>query len=249
MLIDLERRWAPAGICREEEDDLFFAKGPGNPNRSPTGATQNLWDQAKDICAQCPVLAECRRDTLGETHGVWGGRDEHERYLLRRKLPGTMRRMPEEQRQAWAKFIHGLRTVSLWSWSEIRLATGIPVGVGEALVTLWEVTLQERAQGVVDLPLPEPMGMTLPTWPEQPGRRHGWVRNGAIFADAHYMGQTADGRWLRMKSFSGRGSVIKWHRAEHVRLYRPQPVYIIEYKGRPSEPEPDREGATVALTA
>lgn len=46
---------------------------------------QAAWDEAKKICSFCPVASECRRDTLGEEYGVWGGLDEHERYLVRSK--------------------------------------------------------------------------------------------------------------------------------------------------------------------
>jgi len=38
-------------------------------------------EQAKRICRECPVLAECRRHALAmpETHGIWGAMTPSER--------------------------------------------------------------------------------------------------------------------------------------------------------------------------
>lgn len=41
--------------------------------------------QAKQICAQCSVVAECLNYGMGEEHGIWGGTTVGERRLLRRK--------------------------------------------------------------------------------------------------------------------------------------------------------------------
>ena len=40
--------------------------------------------RAKEICAACPVVGECRDYALSirEPHGVWGGLSEQERRLL-----------------------------------------------------------------------------------------------------------------------------------------------------------------------
>ncbi|MFJ4622137.1 WhiB family transcriptional regulator [Streptomyces sp. NPDC088812] len=78
---------------------LFFSPG-GQPNRKPVKSTQQRWDQAKEICAMCPVRTQCARDTLGEEYGVYGGLDEHQRYLIRRKLPRVIGKWPWARRLA-----------------------------------------------------------------------------------------------------------------------------------------------------
>jgi hypothetical protein len=53
----------PATACQNAAPQLFFPE-PGEPD-----------DQAKAICAVCPVRAECLAAALanGERYGVWGG--------------------------------------------------------------------------------------------------------------------------------------------------------------------------------
>lgn len=58
--------------CLETEPDLFF---------SDFGLDIAL---AKDICAECPMIAACRAYALKhENAGVWGGLSAEERYVLR----------------------------------------------------------------------------------------------------------------------------------------------------------------------
>jgi WhiB family redox-sensing transcriptional regulator len=44
---------------------------------------------AKAICQRCRVSPECLRYALvtGQRHGVWGGKSEEERQVLRHQLP------------------------------------------------------------------------------------------------------------------------------------------------------------------
>jgi len=72
------RDWREAGACREEDPELFFpitSKGPS--------ARQIL--AAKAVCARCEVRSECLRFALDNRQdaGVWGGKSEDERRLLR----------------------------------------------------------------------------------------------------------------------------------------------------------------------
>lgn len=64
--------WAAKGLCRSLGDDaweLFF------PTRGEDISA------AKAICADCPVIVECREYALAnvERHGCWGGTSERER--------------------------------------------------------------------------------------------------------------------------------------------------------------------------
>jgi WhiB family redox-sensing transcriptional regulator len=60
--------------CATVDPDLFFAE-PGQ-----TRQTQ----QAKAVCARCPVLTSCRAFALRtQVHGVWGGMTQDERTKAR----------------------------------------------------------------------------------------------------------------------------------------------------------------------
>lgn len=71
--------WQLHGACREADSTLFFhpesERGPARRNRDAA---------AKEICATCPVLAECRAHALTtrEPYGVWGGMSEDERAAI-----------------------------------------------------------------------------------------------------------------------------------------------------------------------
>ena len=74
--------WQLLGRCRSLDGDgseLFFhPEGERGPSRSNREAA------AKAICAQCPVLLECRTAALAarEPYGVWGGLSEHDREQI-----------------------------------------------------------------------------------------------------------------------------------------------------------------------
>ncbi|MFF6988332.1 WhiB family transcriptional regulator [Streptomyces sp. NPDC010273] len=237
MLYDPHRRWAPRGICRWEDRKLFFADG-GQPNRRPGEAVQRRWDQAKDICKMCPVLKECRRDSLGEEFGVYGGLDEFQRWHIRKALPGVVKSWPESKRLAWGREIHGLRQIGL-HWSAIQYRTGMPQSAATDLLNLWEERIEAAKASkskVTDLELPEmPEEKDKRPFPPGVGRRHAWVRDRGLVSDAWYRGETPDGEWICVTVFAGRGNSHKWLRKDDVRLYRPQTVVILNYVGRPDD--------------
>jgi WhiB family redox-sensing transcriptional regulator len=63
--------WARRGACREADPELFYA--------------HRCADEAKAVCAGCPVRQECLAYALAlpEKEGVWGGLDANDRLLLR----------------------------------------------------------------------------------------------------------------------------------------------------------------------
>lgn len=237
MLYDPHRKWAPRGICRWEDRHLFFSPG-GQANRSPAKITQARWNEAKEICAMCPVIAECARDTLGEEYGVFGGLDEHQRYLIRRRLYKAVDNWPRQRRLAWGKEIHALREAG-FTFTQILSRTGIPAGVAEKLLSVWLAYCEEVAKTsaeVVDLQLPEPEetpSVRLPAFPDRPGRRNCWVRHRGIVSDGWYRGETPDGAYIQATTFAGRGQVNKWFAREDVHLYHPVAAVILNYKARP----------------
>lgn len=74
------RHWRSAAACQFADADLFF------PATSP-GLSVKQEAEAKKVCAQCQVQAECLAFALRtcQVHGVWGGMSEQERHLLRRR--------------------------------------------------------------------------------------------------------------------------------------------------------------------
>lgn len=237
VLYDPERRWRPYGACVDEDPELFFPLGPAQPGRAPTPAIQEAWNKAKEVCAHCPVLEECRRDSLGEEYGVWGGRDEHQRYNLRSRQRAHARWWSTEVRLAWGEHLAMLRKGGL-QWADIRRMAGMTGGLAVELIAEWAEhckTLAEAAPVAAEAePLPD---REIPAPPEEaPHRRPAWVWHNGLWRGAHYRGQTADGAWLSMLIRAGRGQSMIWARAEHVHIRHPQPVVILQFAGRPDEP-------------
>lgn len=72
-------RWRELAACADEDPELFFPTGSSGP-------AQRQEQQAKAVCARCPVLARCRQDALEsrDVHGVRGGMTEGERLAILR---------------------------------------------------------------------------------------------------------------------------------------------------------------------
>ncbi|MEV5680602.1 MULTISPECIES: WhiB family transcriptional regulator [unclassified Streptomyces] len=79
--------WRMRAACREVDPDLFFPIGSTGPALVQT-------EDAKAVCATCPVREQCLRWALenGQDSGVWGGMGEDERRALKRR---TRRRVKE----------------------------------------------------------------------------------------------------------------------------------------------------------
>ena len=73
-LADMAERLSPP--CRSVPAEMMF------PERGNTLAAK----QAKKVCGDCPMIAECLQVALDEniTHGIWGGTTEGERRRIRR---------------------------------------------------------------------------------------------------------------------------------------------------------------------
>lgn len=68
--------WRRRAACRFDATPtaMFF---PGRGDQQGAQA-------ARDVCATCPVSAECAADAANERHGIWAGKSEHERRQDRR---------------------------------------------------------------------------------------------------------------------------------------------------------------------
>jgi WhiB family redox-sensing transcriptional regulator len=66
--------WASEAKCLNADPDVFFPEKGGSTR------------EAKRICGECPVRAECLEYALEEDErfGIWGGMSERERRKLKR---------------------------------------------------------------------------------------------------------------------------------------------------------------------
>jgi WhiB family transcriptional regulator, redox-sensing transcriptional regulator len=77
--------WTDLAACRGVDPELFYPV-------SATGPARAQAEEAKKVCAGCPVTAECLNWALraGEPAGIWGGTTPDERrYLRLRPLPAA----------------------------------------------------------------------------------------------------------------------------------------------------------------
>ena len=67
--------WQEDALCAQSDPEAFFPEKGGSTR------------DAKRICAQCTVRAECLEYALknDERFGIWGGLSERERRRLRRR--------------------------------------------------------------------------------------------------------------------------------------------------------------------
>ncbi len=67
--------WQADALCSQTDPEAFFPEKGGSTR------------DAKRICAQCTVKAECLEYALNndERFGIWGGLSERERRRLRRR--------------------------------------------------------------------------------------------------------------------------------------------------------------------
>lgn len=74
--------WQTEARCRDYPIETFF---PEDVNRL---LQRHHEQQAKAICAQCPVLVQCRAYALNapEAHGIWGALTARERVTILERL-------------------------------------------------------------------------------------------------------------------------------------------------------------------
>jgi WhiB family redox-sensing transcriptional regulator len=84
MMFEPDESWRSSAACAGADDALFF----------PLGDDDALGNEAKSICAACPVSEACLQYALStnQTEGVWGGMTGAERRRLRRRLRDRERR-------------------------------------------------------------------------------------------------------------------------------------------------------------
>lgn len=87
--------WELLGACRQADPDLFF-------NESERRGTRRCLEaQAKAVCAQCPVITQCREHAIAvqEPWGIWGGLTLEDRQAEQRSRRSA-RTWPDTARSA-----------------------------------------------------------------------------------------------------------------------------------------------------
>ncbi len=74
--------WQDRAACRGIDSLLFFA-----PDGELRREREIREAKAKEVCASCPVQAQCLEYALANSikHGIWGGLNEEERARERRR--------------------------------------------------------------------------------------------------------------------------------------------------------------------
>lgn len=87
-----EHEWRNDAACRDTDPALFFPVGS-------KGMAAHQVIAAKKVCLSCPSARECLDFALDtcQDAGVWGGLDEEERRVIRRRR--RAQRKAEKERQ------------------------------------------------------------------------------------------------------------------------------------------------------
>jgi WhiB family transcriptional regulator, redox-sensing transcriptional regulator len=83
--------WRHRAECRNEDPELFYPAGTSGPALLQIA-------EAKAVCRRCPVSHDCLNWALktGQDSGVWGGMDEGERRVLKRRRAEWVRKHGRE---------------------------------------------------------------------------------------------------------------------------------------------------------
>lgn len=229
----------------------FWYPGPQAIQSPPSSATLERWAAAGETCIECPVFLACRESHWGEEYGIWGGTHQHERYLYRRRLVRALHRMTPEERAAVAARLFAMRGGAAgWGQEAIARRTGYSLQTTRELIEEHAERLKtERRQAAQTAR--EAVGWTPPTrFPRHLPYGDAWVIREGVPHPARYIGQSADGRWLRMSAQVGRlNPIIRWFKAETVDL-RVEVTPVIIKKGaarvRAAAKDGERPGESAA---
>lgn len=225
MIVDLEKKWLPRAKCKDMGDDAFFADHSPQMKGGPSKAVLRQWEEAKEICIECPVMIECGRDFMGETEGVWGGYDPLERAKLRAREALRIRNMkPGPEKAAYARLAWHLCRTPRYGARETSRIMGLPLGtisylsdLHSAYLAAEEAEVRRKAAKVQTVELP-PAEIA---WPDtHPAVGDGWVRHFTGVVHGYYLGETEDGEWFFMKAPLSNEDSMSWFRKRDVKLTR-----------------------------
>jgi hypothetical protein len=229
------------GICQnfapKELEKTFWYPGPQDLAKTPGAEALARWEQAKEVCIECPVFLRCREANWGQEYGVFGGTDQHERHLHRRRLSRLLALKDDADRASMAAYFHARHAGGLGDSPEvIARATGYSSPSIKLMISEHEALLdrqrRQAAAQAADAPLDE--WEDIPSFPTaSPPRADGWVwYYGRAYA-GHYMGQTEDGAYMRMKIKPARAQTVKWIPVAHVDLRSTITPMVMDWINRP----------------
>lgn len=232
MIVDLRKSWTEKALCSTENPELFFVDHGTENFSKPSTRIQRLWDAAKAVCINCPVMLECARDNLGEIEGVWGGLDPAQRVALRKQHATNIRKLTGPVKQEYQDLAWMLRTEQGLPWTDVARIIGTTT---EAVTHLYDLEKERRedaqqaaeaAQEAISGPpakVAEVIRLAPVAFPDKdPTNGNAWVRYGRDVVWGYYLGQTDDDQWfyLKIKLLAQEYSVC-WIKAEDVKLVRP----------------------------
>ncbi len=202
-----------------ELEKTFFFSSSQNVALTPSPKAQRAWDEAKEICIECPVFLTCRASNLGQEYGVFGGLDEHERHLLRRQTARALARASADERAAMAAYFHTRYADGLGdSPVQMARATGYSKTAVTALIEEHQALLEQQAPKAPEVARWRRSAEAI-VWPKaSPPKKDGWVWYRDRAHGAHYVGETEDGEFLLMKAKPLTAQTTKWFPKSHVDL-------------------------------
>lgn len=214
-------------------EDFFIDHGAAQYER-PTQRVQGLWDRAKRICEQCPVMRECARDSLGEIDGVWGGLDPAQRLELRGMHGRKVRALRGPKKLEYMALAWELKEGRNMLPMDIARTMGLSVSVVQYLLRIQGEYLEKQAQEKNATP-PTVSSVVRPPWPRRgPDEGDGWVRYSGRVVRGYYVGQTEDDAWFLMKVPLSKEYSTAWFKAEDVHLTRKIPREVRRRAGQES---------------
>lgn len=230
-----------AGLCRKfspAELDKTFNFSATTIRSAPAAAAREAWDEAKEVCIECPVFLLCREHCWGQEFGVVGGTDEHERHLYRRRLAAELSKKDDKERAKLAAHFHARHAGGLGdSVKTMARSTGYSGLAVRALVDEHQALLEQREPKPRPVRAVEAPTVEVPEFPAAPPpRADGWVWYRGRAHRGHYVAETADGVYVRMKIKPTAAQTTKWFPAQCVDLRTPIAPVIQDWIARPAGP-------------
>ena len=129
--------WRASAACATVDAELFFPTAHTNGWRKQTR-------DAKAVCATCPVREQCLQWALttGQAAGVWGGKDETERRLIKRGTPlesvtlGTYRNRAPKESRYWPHYPNAVEGILATRRREVEVLVRQDAPVGRIALAL-----------------------------------------------------------------------------------------------------------------
>lgn len=230
------------GNCQSLDPEVlegtFWYPGPQDLARTPGDAALAAWEQAKEICIECPIFLMCRENSWGQEFGVVGGTDQHERHLHRRRLTRLLALKNEADRAAMAAFFHARHAGGLGDSPDVIARS---TGYSSLMVKLMLSEHDDLLNGQRERRSEAAIGPALERWEDvpkfpkaSPPKADGWCWYFGRAYAGHYVAHTDDGAYLLMKIKPARAQTTKWLPVGHVDLRSTITPVVQDWINRPN---------------